>query len=158
MHRKNGFTLIEILVVVLIVGILTVVVLPWLQKAIIRTKYSTLMLPAKAVWEGQEAYYLINAQYASDPADLDLTIPSSGELVITVQGSGDYAYVKASRPGFHNNYILYQKFSRYFPGEVHCEAADGNTNATWLCEEGYHGTSVAGSRTEGFNTYKIGEI
>lgn len=88
------------------------------------------MLPAKSVWEGQEAYYLINAQYASDPGDLDLTIPSSEALLIEVHGTGDYAYVKASRPGFHNNYILYQKNSRYFPGEVHCEAQDENTNAT----------------------------
>lgn len=154
---KRGFTLIEMLVVVLIIGILVAIAFPWLQRAIIRAKYHTLMLPAKTVWEGQEAYYLIHNQYAPATSDLDLTTPSSSEVVLDVQNGENGAYVKASRPGFENAYLVYQQNSSLFPGQTFCEALADNTNATWLCETSLHGTLVAGAnRTEGYNAYLIG--
>lgn len=155
MGGKKGFSLIEVLIVVLIVGILAAVVLPWLQRAIIRTRYSAMLLTAKSIWEGQEAYYLFNNQYAADPADLDLTVPTSNNITLTVQGSGDYAYVRASRTNFNAHFVLYQKNSRYFAGQTHCEALEDDTNANWVCEEGFHGTAIEDGPRAGYNTYVL---
>lgn len=156
MKMKHGFTLIEMLVVVLIIGILSAIALPWFQRAIIRAKYHTLALPAKSVWEGQEAYYLIHNRYASTAGELDMTVPSTNEVVLEMQNTENAAYVKASRPGFENNYVVYQQHSALFPGQTFCEALIDNTNANWLCETSLHGTLVAGaSQTEGYNAYVI---
>lgn len=158
MTSKRGFTLIEMLVVVLIIAILVVMVFPWLHRAILRSKYSMLMLPGKSIWEGQEAFYLLNSRYATDISDLDITVPARGEIIFDVHADQDYAYVKTSRSGFHNNYVMYQKFSRNFPGQTHCEALNDNNYAQWICAEVMHGSPIEGSSTESdYTAYVIGQ-
>lgn len=156
MLSKKGFSVLEILVVVLIIAILTTIVAPWLWRAILKVRYSSILLPARTVWEGQEAYHLIHGEYASDVNDLDLTVPTSPEITLEVHGTGDYAYVKASRGDFNAHFVLYQKNSKYFAGETHCEALADDTNANWVCTTGFHGTPVeGGGPTAGYNTYVL---
>ncbi len=64
--RLGGFTLIELLVVVLIIGILSSIALPQYTKAVMKSRYSTMMATVDALATAEEVYYLENGQYADD--------------------------------------------------------------------------------------------
>ncbi len=73
--KSRAFTLIELLVVVLIIGILSAIALPQYQKAVIKTKYTTLKPLVRAIADAEEIYYLANGKYTSDVDELALDWP-----------------------------------------------------------------------------------
>jgi type IV pilus assembly protein PilE len=75
MKNRNGFTLIVLLVVVLIIGILAAIALPKYQNAVLITRMSSAMPVLKAIVDAQEAFYLINGDYTDDITKLDISIP-----------------------------------------------------------------------------------
>ncbi len=76
MKNKQAFTLIELLVVVLIIGILAAVALPQYQKAVVKSRVSTILPVLQTIVSAEEAYYLANGDYARVSA-LDVEMPSS---------------------------------------------------------------------------------
>ena len=159
-NTRRGFTLIELVIAVLIIGILAAVAVPMYKHAMIKSRFSTVMPVAKTIADAQESYYLRNGQYASEQAALDVTPPNVENTTIELSGTDEdadenYAYVVASRsdvPGA--KYIQYQKNSPRFAENIHCEALDADAEATWLCEKGLKGTPVAGGISgEGYTTY-----
>ena len=156
-HNKKGFTLLEILVVVLIVGILAAVAFPFYQKTVYRNRYSTLIPVTKSVASANEINYLRKNSYAGTMQDLDVIVSNDIEgLNIILGNTEDASYVLTSRtdlPG--NTYIIYQKNSSNFPNEIHCEADPNNERAVWLCAQELGGTPVSGSITPNYNTYVL---
>ena len=73
---RLGFTLIELLVVVLIIGILSAVALPQYQKAVLKSRYSTLMAGAKAIADAEEVYFLENGTYTDRMDKLNISMDS----------------------------------------------------------------------------------
>ncbi len=134
--RKRGFTLIELLIVVLIVAILAAVAVPQYQKAVLKSRFSSLMPIAKSIASSNEVYYMEHGNYASSPANLDVAGQATyaDGTALALGNNLDYAYVLASRPDANNRYIVYQHHSVNFPNEAHCEALDNNTQAVAVCQ------------------------
>lgn len=79
-NLSRGFTLIEVLVVVLIIGILTSVALPQYQKAVVKARVFKLMPLIRAIDSAQQVYYSTYMRYAEKFDDLDITMPAGGSM------------------------------------------------------------------------------
>ena len=87
MKNKKGFTLLELLVVVMIVGILAAVALPKYQKAIERARVTKALVWLKALAEAQEAHYITNGSYATTWDVFSIDLPKD-----FVPGGSYYTY------------------------------------------------------------------
>ena len=145
----QGFTLLELAVTVIIIAVIAVVALPMYKHAILKSRFSTVMPMAKAVADAQEIYYLGNNQYALGKEDLDIAPVEAENTQVSLspaEEDEEYIYVAANRTDIPNvRYIMYQKNSPKFAGNIHCEADANDEDALWLCEKALHGTEVTGS-------------
>ena len=91
LSKKQGFTLIEVLVVVLIVGILAAVAVPQYQKAVYKSRYATLPPLVHTIVSAQEVYYLANGKYATNLQTLDIDLPG-GKLDTSTDIQNDYPW------------------------------------------------------------------
>ena len=76
---KQGFTLMELLVVVLIIGILAAVAVPQYQLAVDKARFTEMQTIGKKLSEMIELYYLSTGKYPNYWADLDITLPGCTE-------------------------------------------------------------------------------
>lgn len=155
-NTSLGFTLIEILVVVVIIAVLAAVAVPQYQRAVYKSRFRALMSIARGVNQGNEDFYLTNGHYAEDLSSLMITGSNEYPDGTSVQLSTNdkYSYVLVKRTGLNNNYVMYQSRSANYPSNIHCEAKKDDSKAAWLCGEALEGTKVAhGSLTKGYDTY-----
>ena len=70
--QSAGFTLMELLVVILTIGILAGTALPQYQKAVVKSQSAQALTMLKSVAQAYSAYYMANGQWASSFDDLDI--------------------------------------------------------------------------------------
>ena len=90
-EKNAGFTLIELLVVVLIIAILAAVAIPQYEKAVMKSRMSSLWPILKSIKDAQEVYYLANGTYTDDISKLDVAVPKGDILSGTVGGREIYS-------------------------------------------------------------------
>ncbi len=161
--QLRGFTLSELLVVILIIGVLTSVALPKYQGAVDKSRYSTLMPMAKTIATSQEAFHMARGEYSEDLQNLDTTITKdvtgptaefSDGTKLELSQRESHKYVKLSKDNLDNNYVVYQALSPNYAKEIHCEALKDSTRAKRLCES-LGGEKINGYLTPGYDTYVL---
>ena len=75
MLKKKGFTLIEMLVVVLIIGIIAAIAFPQYQKAVLKSRLALVQIAARNIYDALQSYYMANAKYPSQLNELDISFP-----------------------------------------------------------------------------------
>ena len=91
-NLKSGFTLLELLVVVLIIGILASIALPQYRKAIERSKASQIFPLLKSLGEAGKVYKMTTGKWPSSFDDLDIEKPAwTGTDSLYGNNSNDYS-------------------------------------------------------------------
>ena len=115
--NKKGFTLLELLVVVLIIGILAAVALPQYQKAVWKSRVSQLQVLANSLAQAQQVYFMTNGTYAQSFSELDLQFDnltpfatSSLELLVpstdAIRGNDSFELAINASESSTNNWVL----------------------------------------------------
>ena len=78
---KAGFTLMEMLVVVIIMGILASIALPQYQRAVQKARWVEVVTVANVLYTAEEEYWLMHRKYTGQIADLSIKIPSMTEIL-----------------------------------------------------------------------------
>lgn len=75
-NKKDGFSFIEVAVVVLIIGVLAALAFPSFRIQMMKVKNQEAVRVLMALWEAQLDYYRENGVYAGDINNLDVVIPA----------------------------------------------------------------------------------
>ena len=73
-----GFSLVELLVVVLIIGILSAIALPQYEKIIEKSRATQALIFLRNIADAQKVYFMENGTYARKFSDLGIDIPWTG--------------------------------------------------------------------------------
>ena len=87
---QKGFSLIETLVVVLIIGILTAVALPRYQKAVLRARFANLVRMARTLTDAQHIHYETYKRYAETKDELDIDVPDTKDITCVANYNKNY--------------------------------------------------------------------
>lgn len=128
MHNRHGFTLMELLSVVVILGVLTAVALPQYTKAIHRTEAANELVNLKAVFDSAKRYHASFDTWPTSFRGLDTKLLLDED---SHSNSGGYEYT------FNNNEVTACKTSE--AGSLYCLKARRNpfgsaTPDTYSCE------------------------
>jgi len=99
--KRNGFTMLELLMVVIIIGILATIALPQYMSFVEKARAAEAMTTIGALRTAENLYKLENGTYSPNVADLTITVPTSGSATYwtySVSGGSETGFsVTASR-------------------------------------------------------------
>ncbi len=87
-HKRKGFTLVELAVVVVIVGVLAAFAVPRFLASVERSKAAEAFNYLSAVQSAQERYHARQGVYASTTADLDIKLTAPKYFTVGVIAAG----------------------------------------------------------------------
>ncbi len=109
---KKGFTLIELMVVVLIIGVLASVALPQYERSVKKSRTAEVLMLLKSISDSQQVYLTTFKKCADNLSKLDIRIPT--ENMAADNGDGRWHYSLPVQNGKNCSAIATN--SKYFPG------------------------------------------
>jgi len=95
--KRVGFTLIEMMIVVLVVSILATIGMQQYASAMATARRTEATIGLSRVWELQQAYYQRNLQFSTTLQGLGFTVPE-GRILSTTRVSGRRYVYTLSQP------------------------------------------------------------
>ena len=83
--RFHGFSLMEVMIVVVIIGILGALAYPNLENYLKRTRQTEAKTNLSAIYTAQKIYFTLHQSYAEDINDLDLSLAQGDPYTFTIQ-------------------------------------------------------------------------
>ncbi len=95
-NRRGGFTLVELMIVVAIIGVLSSIAIPSMQDSARRVKRSEAFLNLKGIYTAQKIYYTEEGRYGSTFDEIGFEIAGATPLDDTTIQSQFYTYTLQS--------------------------------------------------------------
>ncbi|MBR4591705.1 MAG: prepilin-type N-terminal cleavage/methylation domain-containing protein [Elusimicrobiaceae bacterium] len=165
MQNKNavnhGFTLVELLIVVLIVGVLMSIALPMYQGAVDKSRWAKLLTPARTIANAEEAILMSQGKYTTEKDDLSISLPDDGEYTYTLyttENGDDGNFVR-----LESDKLADVRLKRYYtqdenyPEMLFCEALSTNDRANTLCSKRLQGSQID-TTSDGYKSYILSSI
>ena len=167
MKNKNvvnrGFTLVELLIVVLIIGVLMSIALPMYQGTVDKIRWAKLLTPSRAIANAEEAILMSKGRYTTEKDDLSISLPDAGEYTYTLyttENGDDGNFVR-----LESDKLADVRLKRYYtqdenyPEMLFCEALSTNSRANALCEKRLQGVKMGNNTSDGYKLYLVnGEV
>ena len=132
-QKSKGFTLIEVLVVVLIIGILAAVALPQYKLVVAKARISQVVALMKTIKNAQENFYAIHNCYATKFEELEVEIPSPNRYTSPSDSrDGQYAVYddfQIDVVHYYNTYV-HTIFNKSFHIEIYMRLSQTSTSST----------------------------
>ena len=145
---QKGFTLLEMLVVVMIIGILTAVAVPQYSRSVRRAEMVEGLANGKTIYDAALRYKSVNGEAPTDFNQLDV-----GFAGTTIEGAsfvdGNFTYTLGNTytgvKGNLGGYDLYMDFPTFSDTGVSApiRCCPSNSLGTWLCK------NLSGNKTSG---------
>jgi len=152
---KKGFTLIEILVVVLIMGILASVAMPMFYTSVEKARVHELVEVTRSYMRAQDSFFMKRGRYTSsvlDRVSLDFTWPNppatfaglggTTHFDCTQQSSSSVIFIRKESVPFYGQYRISIHFasnkSPYSVTSVECPLCRGRMNILSSFEEAFN--------------------
>ena len=119
--KNQGFTLIEMLVVVLIIGVLAAIAVPKYQRAVYKSQYNSLMEITNSIYQAEERFYLANSRYTDDLSALDINLPctlSSNKKYCTFDWGNCEVNTESPKVSCKNTTSLKNVYSIHLRGHI----------------------------------------
>ena len=138
--NKKAFTLVELLVVVLIIGILAAIAVPQYQVAVMKSKYSTLKAKTKAIAEAINRYELATGKIPEKFGDLDISFPNvEGDTNQLSFPNGEWCYFWTDGQNTVACFLKDRKMGYYFKWKPlmanTCYSLSNNTAGLKVCAQ-----------------------
>lgn len=129
MKKQQGFTLIELMIVVAIIGVLSAIAIPAYKNYVAKSAVTSAMATAKALITNAELYAQNSTEATEETADIggDEKMSSLGDITIEIQSSAAASSAKS-------HITLTFADNKAAAGNI--KFAKASPTAPWVCENG----------------------